>query len=202
VLNRGLRGLKHPENQWQPRWLGALTGEDIADLFNSATDAEDLYSEAIAAWDACPGDHIADKTLDFYTRFYLPDSVLTKTDRASMAVGLELRSPFLANAVADFARRLPWHVKLKGRTTKWILKRALRDRLPADILGRKKKGFGIPLARWLRHMAPPQNAVNGLDATWLKGRWLDHAAGRRDDRAALWCWLALAHGLGPQGLTP
>jgi asparagine synthase (glutamine-hydrolysing) len=202
VLNRGLRGLKHPENQWQPRWLGALTPEDIADLFNSATDAEDLYSEAIAAWDACPGDHIADKTLDFYTRFYLPDSVLTKTDRASMAVGLELRSPFLANAVADFARRLPWHVKLKGRTTKWILKRALRDRLPADILGRKKKGFGIPLARWLRHMAPPQNAVNGLDATWLKGRWLDHAAGRRDDRAALWCWLALAHGLGPQGLTP
>ncbi len=194
VLNRGLRGLKHPASQWQPRWLGALSPEDIADLFNTPVNAEDLYSEAIAAWDACPSDHIVDKTLDFYTRFYLPDGVLTKTDRASMAVGLELRSPLLANGVTDFAQRLPWTVKLRGRTTKWILKHALRGRLPSGILARKKKGFGIPLARWLRHMDPPPRAVQGLDSTWLMNRWRDHAAGRRDERAALWCWLALAHG--------
>jgi asparagine synthase (glutamine-hydrolysing) len=204
VLNRGLRGLKHPASQWQPRWLGALTPEDIGDLFNSPTDADELYSEAIDAWDACPSDHIVDKTLDFYTRFYLPDGVLTKTDRASMAVGLELRSPLLANGVTDFAQHLPWTVKLKGRTTKWILKRALQDRLPPGILGRKKKGFGIPLARWLRHMDPPLRAVQDLDRTWLMDRWRDHAAGRRDERAALWCWLALAYGgagapAGPTG---
>lgn len=194
VLNRGLRGLKHPASQWQPRWLGALSPEDITDLFNSPTAAEELYSEAIEAWAACPSDHIVDKSLDFYTRFYLPDGVLTKTDRASMAVGLELRSPLLANAVTDFAQQVPWTVKLKGRTTKWILKHALRDRLPAGILARKKKGFGIPLTRWLRHMEPPNSSVSNLDSTWLTKRWRDHAAGRRDDRAALWCWLALAQG--------
>lgn len=195
ILNRGLRGLKHPESQWQPRWLGALTPEDIGDLVNEPVEAEALYSEAIAAWDACPSDDIVDKTLDFYTRFYLPDGILTKTDRASMAVSLEVRSPLLANGVTDFAQRLPSRVKLKGRTTKWILKHALRDRLPGDILHRKKKGFGIPLSRWLRDMTPPEKTVPTLDATWLKGRWLDHQAGRRDDRLALWCWMALSHGL-------
>lgn len=197
ILNRGLRGLKHPESQWQPRWLGALTPEDISDLFNEPVSPESLYSEAISAWGACPSDDIVDKTLDFYTRFYLPDGILTKTDRASMMVSLEVRSPFLANAVTDFAQRLPSHVKLKGRTTKWILKRALRDRLPGDILHRKKKGFGIPLSRWLRDMHPPHKEVSGLDPTWLKGRWLEHQAGRRDDRLALWCWMALSAGVRP-----
>lgn len=197
ILNRGLRGLKHPPSQWQPRWLGALTPDDIGELFKTPVDPEDLYSEAITAWDTCPGDDIVDKTLDFYTRFYLPDGILTKTDRASMAVSLEVRSPLLANGVTDFAQRLPSRVKLKGRTTKWILKRALRDRLPGDILHRKKKGFGIPLSRWLRDMRPPQKDVSNLDSTWLKGRWLEHQAGRRDDRLALWCWMALSEGIAP-----
>ena len=197
ILNRGLRGLKHPQSQWNPRWLGALSPGDIGDLFNEPVAAEDLYSEVTAAWAAGESPDLVDKSLDFYTRFYLPDGILTKTDRASMAVGLEVRSPFLANGVADFAQRLPWQVKLKGRTTKWLLKRALRDRLPADILNRKKKGFGIPLSRWLRSMEPPQNSVPHADPAWLKGRWLDHQSGRRDDRAALWGWLALSHGLRP-----
>ncbi len=197
VLNRGLRGLKHPEAQWNPRWLGALEPDDIATLFQEPVDAEFLYSEAIAAWDASPGEHIVDKTLDFYTRFYLPDGILTKTDRASMAVSLEVRSPFLANAVAEFAQRLPWHVKLHGWTTKWILKRALSDRLPGDILNRKKKGFGIPLSRWLQDMDPPDRALPHADNTWLKGRWMSHASGKSDDRLALWCWMALGHGLAP-----
>jgi asparagine synthase (glutamine-hydrolysing) len=197
VLNRGLRGLKHAAAEWNPRWLGALEPQDIAALFNEPVDSDALYSEAIDAWNSCPSDHLVDKTLDFYTRFYLPDGILTKTDRASMAVGLEVRSPFLANAVADFATRLPWHTKLRGRTTKWILKRALRDRLPGDILARKKKGFGIPLSRWLRDMDPPAGAIPHGDGTWLKGRWASHKAGRRDDRLALWCWMALSYGLKP-----
>lgn len=199
ILNRGLRGLKHPESEWNARWLGALTPEDIATLFSEPVEAYDLYSEVIDAWEACPSESIVDKTLDFYTRFYLPDGILTKTDRASMAVSLEVRSPLLANGVAEFAARLPWHVKLRGRTGKWILKRALKGRVPPDILTRKKKGFGIPLARWLRHMDPPDTPVPHADTAWLKGRWMAHQAGRKvgqgDDRLALWCWMALSHGL-------
>lgn len=195
ILNRGLRGLKHPQSQWNPRWLGALGPSDIGDLFNEKISGEELYGEAMAAWDACESAHIVDKTLDFYTRYYLPDCILTKTDRASMAVGLEVRSPMLANDVAEFAQCLPWQVKLKGRTTKWLLKRALTNRLPADILNRKKKGFGIPLSRWLRSMDAPSKTIPYANDAWLKGRWLDHQSGQRDDRAALWCWMALSHGL-------
>ncbi len=192
ILKRGLRGLKHPPSQWNPRWLGALTPDELSDLFQEPVSAEDLYSEAIAAWDACPSDSVVDKTLDFYTRFYLPDGILTKTDRASMAVGLEVRSPFLANGVADFAQRLPADVKLKGRTTKWILKQALKDRLPSDILYRKKKGFGIPLARWLTQMEPPEKTIPHTNTDWLNQRWQSHKNGQRDDRAALWCWMAVS----------
>ncbi|MEQ9444210.1 MAG: asparagine synthase C-terminal domain-containing protein, partial [Rhodospirillaceae bacterium] len=193
ILKRGLRGLKHPPSQWNPRWLGALTPDELSDLFQEPVSAEDLYSEAITAWDACPSDNMVDKTLDFYTRFYLPDGILTKTDRASMAIGLEVRSPFLANGVADFAQRLPADVKLKGLTTKWILKQALKDRLPPDILYRKKKGFGIPLARWLTQMEPPEKTIPHTNNTdWLNQRWQSHKNGQRDDRAALWCWMALS----------
>jgi asparagine synthase (glutamine-hydrolysing) len=195
VLNRGLKGLKQRAALWNPLWLAPLQPDEVADLFAAPVSPEELYSEVIAAWDACPSPHRVDRVLDFYTRFYLTDGILTKADRASMAVSLEARAPFLDNAVVDFVRRLPWQVKLHGKTTKWILKRALRDRLPGGILHRAKKGFGIPLARWLRSWDPPAEPVPGLDAAKLAARWNAHRGRRRDDRLALWCWLALGHGL-------
>ena len=199
ILNRGLRGLKHPESEWNARWLGPLEPMDIAELFQEPVDAESLYSEAILAWESCPSEHIVDKTLDFYTRFYLPDSILTKTDRASMAVSLEVRSPFLANSLTDFAQRLPWHTKLRNQTGKWILKQALEGRLPPKIISRKKKGFGIPLSRWLRSMNPPQKTIPSINTTWLEDRWGLHTAKQKtrggNDSAALWCWMALSQGL-------
>ncbi len=71
-------------------------------------------------------------------------------------------------------------------------------RLPADILKRPKKGFGIPLARWLRQMPAPSPLGRGLpylNEDWLHQRWREHRLGRRDERAALWCWLALRYSL-------
>jgi asparagine synthase (glutamine-hydrolysing) len=81
---------------------------------------------------------------------YLPGSVLTKVDRASMANGLEVRPPLLANELVDFAFSLDASCKLAGATSKALLKRAAADLLPAPIIRRRKKGFAIPLARWLR----------------------------------------------------
>lgn len=201
VLNRGLRGIKHAPAQWNPRWLAPLQPNEIADLFAESTSAEELYSEAIAAWDAVPSVHVVDRTLDFYTRFYLTDGVLVKTDRASMMASLEVRAPFLDNELVDFARRLPWQAKLQGNllsgyTTKWILKQALRNRLPADIIHRRKKGFGIPLSRWLKSWdEPPENSVPHVSSKKLSDRWAAHAEGRSDDRLALWSWLSLSHSL-------
>jgi asparagine synthase (glutamine-hydrolysing) len=192
VLNRGLKGLKHPASLWNPLWLAPLQPDDVADVFATPIAAEELYSEAIAAWDACPSTHRVDRVLDFYTRFYLTDGILTKADRASMSVSLEARAPFLDNHVVDFVRRLPWQVKLHGGTTKWILKRALTRRLPANVLARPKKGFGIPLARWLRDWQPPQENVPYLDRAALQQRWEIHRTKKSDERLALWCWMALS----------
>jgi asparagine synthase (glutamine-hydrolysing) len=200
ILNRGLMGLKRRPALRNPAWLAPLQPDEIADLFQTPVSEEELYSEVIAAWDASRAIHPVDRAMEFYTRFYLTDDILVKTDRASMHVSLEARAPFLDNDLVDYVRRLPWTAKLRGSvargyTTKWILKRALKRRLPPDILARKKKGFGIPLAAWLRQWTPPEKKVPFVNDIALRARWEMHKGHRRDDRRALWCWLALAHGL-------
>ncbi len=193
VLNRGLLGLKHPDKLWNPLWLAPLQPGEVAELFETPVSAEEIYSEAIAAWDACPSRNRIDRVLDFYTRFYLTDGILTKSDRASMAVSLEVRAPFLDHNVVDFVRRLPAHFKLRDGETKWILKQAVKKHVPAEILSRPKKGFGIPLARWLRSWEPPAQPVPYADAAFLRRRWDLHRARKSDERLALWCWMALSH---------
>ena len=89
------------------------------------------------------------------TQFYLAEDILTKVDRASMAVSLEVRAPFLDPRVAEFAASLPGDFKLRGRKTKYILKRAINDFLPPSVTQRKKKGFGLPVAEWLKGKLRP-----------------------------------------------
>jgi asparagine synthase (glutamine-hydrolysing) len=81
---------------------------------------------------------------------YLPDDLLVKSDRASMAASLEVRLPFLAYPLVEFALGLPPNLKVRGMTTKYLLKRSVAPYLPEYILKRPKKGFGIPVAKWLR----------------------------------------------------
>jgi len=82
---------------------------------------------------------------------YLPDDLLVKIDVATMANGLEGRSPFLDHEFMEFVAAIPAEYKLKGTTTKHILKEALRELLPADILLREKMGFAVPLDHWFRN---------------------------------------------------
>jgi asparagine synthase (glutamine-hydrolysing) len=86
-----------------------------------------------------------------YTDFcmYLQDDLLTKVDRASMLASLEARGPFLDHKLAEFAARIPVSMKVRGWSTKVILKRAGKERLPGDVLRRRKRGFNIPFSRWL-----------------------------------------------------
>jgi asparagine synthase (glutamine-hydrolysing) len=152
-----------------------------------------LYAEAVEAWNEPSARTDIDRAMLFYLRLYLPDDILVKVDRASMAYGLEARAPFLDIDLVNFVRRIPSDYKLRGGTTKYLLKQAARSLLPDEIINRKKKGFGVPIGRWFQTGALNLNgstAVTGLNRDLVKERLRQHALGRHDDRGALWCiWM-------------
>lgn len=186
-LKRGMRGASYPPKLWNPVWLGALEPADIGRFFGEKLSAEDVFSEAIEVWDSCRQKSLIDRTLQFYTEIYLQDGILAKVDRASMLHGLEARSPFLDLEVADFARRLPHDFKLRNGVTKFLLKKALEPLLPADLIYRKKKGFGTPVGAWFRtgRIAPAD------PSPFVREMLASHRAGRTDERLFLWCQLCL-----------
>lgn len=191
-LRRTLAGLSQPPECWAPAWMAPLEPDEISALFGRTVRPEELYGDAMAAWESTSGTDV-DRLLIFFTRFYLQDDILTKSDRASMLSSLETRAVFLDNDIVDFARRLPSHWKYRKGHRKYILKKALKGWIPDQIIERKKKGFGIPISSWLRSVPRevPLEPLNGLDASWAAERWSAHRQGRRDDRLFLWAWLAL-----------
>ncbi len=187
-VKRALGGLGGAPALWNPLWLAPLTPREVAELLDTPVEAEALYSEAIEAWDSAAGLSDVDRTLQFYTRLYLQNDILTKVDRASMLHGLEVRSPYLARDVVDLARRLPASAKLRHGETKWILKRALGAWLPRDVTHRAKKGFGIPVGRWLREGRAPFDLAPG--GAFHAERLAGHREGRADHRLYLYAdWM-------------
>jgi asparagine synthase (glutamine-hydrolysing) len=151
--NRFVTGAKYDEVARHHIWFGSFTPEEQTRLLTSealaATDG-DIYRQAREMMEEC-GDHDLIKRMqNLDTRLYLAEDILTKVDRASMAVSLEVRAPFLDPRVAEFAASLPSNYKLRGSKTKYILKRAVDDMLPRFVTRRPKKGFGVPVAEWLK----------------------------------------------------
>jgi asparagine synthase (glutamine-hydrolysing) len=133
---------------------------------------------------------------------YLPDDILTKVDRATMAASLEGRVPFLDPAVAALAWRLPRTLKVHDGTGKWLLRRLLHRYVPAALVERPKMGFGIPVGDWLagplrlwaEELLAPRRLADGglLEPTVVRGLWDEHLAGRADRQFELWDVLMLS----------
>lgn len=195
-IKRTLRGLSQPQQAWLPAWMGPLAPEDIRALFERPLSAEDLYADV----DTADGETLLERTLLFYTRHYLADDILTKVDRASMMESLESRAVFLDNDVADFCRRLPSSWKYRNGQRKYLLRRAVREWLPHSIIDRPKKGFGIPLNKWLRELPHDVPTITaGIHGDVARRAHAAHQARRGDHRAFLWAWLGLRNtGFLPQ----
>lgn len=195
-LRRTLSGLGHRSALWNPVWLAPVDPEFMTELFNDPLSPEELYSEAIAMWDTSDAPSLVDRSLEFYTSFYLPDNILAKVDRASMLCSLETRAVLLDNDLVDFCRRLPHAFKLRKGRRKYLLKKALEGLVPQPIIDRPKKGFGLPTAKWLKTMpeTPPMAPVPGMRMDRVKSAWADHRKAIADHRQFLWSWLSLQWG--------
>ncbi|MEC7535009.1 MAG: asparagine synthase-related protein, partial [Pseudomonadota bacterium] len=138
-------------------------------------------------------------------KFWLPGDILTKTDRTSMAVGLEAREPLLDHRLVEFGARLSHGQRLRGTTGKWLVKHTMQRYLPDDILYRSKQGFVTPVSQWLRGpLASEARAVAASEVLvgsgWFARKALarladDHISGRSDHGRVLWQLLMLERSL-------
>jgi asparagine synthase (glutamine-hydrolysing) len=151
--------------------------------------------------DAFKGKTREEQMMYWDTMSYLPDDILTKVDRASMAVSLEVRAPMLDRDVIAAAWATPLSLKIRDGQSKWLLRQLLFQHVPPALIERPKSGFGVPLSRWLRGplrdwaealLAPDViGSVAGLDAMAVRQRWLQHLRGTHDWTASLWSVLVL-----------
>ena len=194
-LKRTLRGLTYPKHLWNAVWLGPLEPDEISELFREPADIEDIYSEAIEQWEACSQDNLVDKTLQFYTKLYLQDDILVKTDRASMMNSMEVRSPYLDAELVDFVRRIPHSWKYRKGQTKYILKKALEPVLPHAVIYRPKKGFGAPVSSWFEKgllSLDFTKPVKGTGGSVVLRKFSEHQQNKADHRPFLWnYWLLI-----------
>ncbi|HEY3037136.1 MAG TPA: asparagine synthase (glutamine-hydrolyzing) [Pyrinomonadaceae bacterium] len=155
---RFIAGTKYDRVARHHIWFGSFSPAEQEMLLTpevlSSSDG-DIYRDAREMLNECNSSELVEQMQSLDTRLYLAEDILTKVDRASMAVSLEVRAPFLDPRVAEFAASLPANYKLRGRKTKYVLKRAISDLLPPFVARRGKKGFGVPVAEWLKGKLRP-----------------------------------------------
>lgn len=215
-----LAGVPHEWAERNQVWLGSFPSStpDVlhADLRSQLNGADPLAGLRELS-SRCADTDWLNRLVYFYCKLYLQDDILFKVDRASMAASLEARAPFLDVEFVEFANSLPAAVKMRGLQTKYILKRALRGLVPSVILHRAKKGFGMPVAKWIRGdlrdmvrdlLAPAKIRREGFfDATVVNRLLQEHLDGVRDNRKQLWTllmfeWWLERYGSASRSLGP
>ncbi|HEY4527090.1 MAG TPA: asparagine synthase (glutamine-hydrolyzing) [Candidatus Paceibacterota bacterium] len=199
-LKKFLEGVNAPPRYRHQHWLGAFSDEEAKSILKKEMIAESTGSpyehlEQFFRDDADKGEFL-NGVLWSYLRTYCMDQVLAKVDRMSMAHGLEVRAPFLDAEVVTFVQNLPYEYKFKGLTGKYILKKLMHGRLPASVLNRRKRGFAIPVGRWLQNELRPlmretlskerPAKSNFFESAVVERLMNEHERGVADHRKKLW----------------
>lgn len=202
-VKKFLSGIGYPDEIRNSIWLGSfpflenqkVLSDEIRHQFN-----RDRLVEDISFYETeCPFSDrlILLQYLDL--RLYLQEAILVKVDRASMACSLEVRAPFLDYELVEFVMGLPSSLKLKGFTSKYILKRAMKKCLPKEVVNRPKKGFGVPIAKWIKGplkemfsdmlLSDRIKREGFLDPEYVENLLQNHLREKRDNRKQLWTLL-------------
>ncbi len=155
---RFVRGANLEPVERHHTWFGSFAAADHERLLTAdvlAKSKGDIYADARNLLSHSNAADEIEQMQQLDINYYLAEDILTKVDRAAMAVSLETRAPFLDPRVGQFAASIPVDYKLRGGKGKFILKKAVEPLLPAEILNRPKKGFGIPIAEWLKGRLNP-----------------------------------------------
>jgi asparagine synthase (glutamine-hydrolysing) len=202
---RFVRGAGLPAGARHTLWMGSYDAEQqrlllSPDVFHAYSN-EEVFAE-VRLYDQRNGSRkidIVEQMMTLDATHYLAECVLFKVDRASMAASLETRAPFLDHTFIEFLMKLPLDLKLRRLTGKYMLKRAMRGRLPEEIIKRPKKGFGMPVAKWVKGelrplvrdtFAPQRLKRRGLfNPQYVENLLAEHERGQADHRKLIWTLL-------------
>lgn len=209
-LKRFFNFAKYPSLRRNIFWLGSFTDYELKDLLLYPPNRSGFYEEQEKIFNNYNmiNDTVEQvQVLDFF--FYLQEDVLVKVDRASMACSLEVRIPFLDPRIVEFVWSLPLNFKLRKLKTKYLLKKTMKGLLPNSVLNRRKKGFGIPVAKWvtgkMRDMildtfSDTRIKNDGFfNAKYIKNLLNEHFRKRKDHRKKLWTLFVFQHWLRRYG---
>ncbi|MFZ2522316.1 MAG: asparagine synthase (glutamine-hydrolyzing) [Minisyncoccia bacterium] len=195
-LQKFIEGIDKDRFMSHQNWLGTFSRSDLESLLRSKTGknlVKDYLGNVLSETKIKDEDN---KLLYSYMRTYMMDEVLVKVDRASMFASLETRSPFLDYRLVEFVFSLPYSFKLYGFKTKFILKMLMSTKLPRSIVWRKKKGFGIPLTKWLKgdlkefclSLLSKENILKQgiFDYEFIEKTLNEHFSNKQDNRKKIW----------------
>jgi asparagine synthase (glutamine-hydrolysing) len=183
------------------RWLGSFTPSEKQELFlpELLQEEVDTYQVAYEHQRRCDAGQTLNQILYMDVKLYLEGDILAKVDRASMANSLEVRVPLLNHTLVEYLAEVPHNLKLRGMTTKFLLKKSMEGLLPASVINRPKKGFNMPVAHWihgeLRELTrdvfhPAKIRREGFfRPAYVQKLVDDHLNGTRDNRKLIWTLL-------------
>jgi asparagine synthase (glutamine-hydrolysing) len=202
-VKKFLSGIHYPDGIRNSVWLGSFSFSEnekvLSPEIHSHFNRDRLVEEISLYGNEDSYTNPLTKLQYLDLKLYLQESILVKVDRASMACSLEVRAPFLDHELVEFVMGLPPRWKLKGLTSKYILKKAMKNWLPGEVINRPKKGFGVPIAKWVKG---PLKELFGdllsadriiregfLNAEYVTNLLQDHLHNRKDNRKQLWTLL-------------
>jgi len=194
IVNLGLEQY----SERMPRWFGALSDEECSQLVALSKPVRDAIPSHL---DSSEPNSALRRILYFDQTSWLPDNLLERGDRMTMAASIEARMPFMDHELADLVSHLPDRFRVRGHTGKWILREAMKRLLPRDILERPKIGFRVPVNEWFRtsmrdylcdHLTGPNSRTRQyFHRAALDKLVAEHMGGRHNHEKLLWCLLNL-----------